>query len=656
MLIQKPTRAQQFSANEGAYDTTRIYHAMDKARNGGNFTVGVLGGSITAGYAASTESKRWANLVTSWWKTKFPDANITLVNAGIGGTGSNIGTFRVKEDLLSKKPDFIVVEFAVNDSLSATSTKMMEGVIRQILSDENHPGLMMLMLKMDNGTTAQAFHKPVGNHYKVPMVSFADLVDAQCAADGRTLSSIFVDGLHPNDVGMGYIAKFINAELDTIYNHLPASENIPAINTELPEPLISDVFASTYRFNPANIVPLSNKGWTIKGATWETETAGAELVFQLDGNATAVQYYRHNWNNAGQAEVWVDNGVHHTLEAYWDQTWGPATLFDLVGENLPDGPHELHIKIKDTSTSPTQGHYFSLKNVMKAGHIGSAAPIAQIVDPFCKTVKNHVVALDGSASFDPDGNTVASYLWTIEKAPAGSAAAIVNANAVQASFTPDVAGSYIISLAVGDGVLSSVKANKYMNVLDNNQLPVANAGADGKGPLDKYFTFDGSQSSDPEGQPLLYQWELISKPAQSEAILIKETTVNAKIKPDVAGFYKVALVVSDSIDASVADTVTLEAIDGYNGIKTGDNRFPVFEIFPNPATDSFMVNFTVNQPKQVSIGLYNTDGQLVFEKDRFLACEGLNKFQIVNQSLNKGNYLVRISDGIHASVQKLIIE
>jgi len=48
------------------YDTTRILNVMDKARRGEPITIGVIGGSITAGYAASVENKRWANLMTDW--------------------------------------------------------------------------------------------------------------------------------------------------------------------------------------------------------------------------------------------------------------------------------------------------------------------------------------------------------------------------------------------------------------------------------------------------------------------------------------------------------------------------------------------------------------------------------------------------------------
>jgi lysophospholipase L1-like esterase len=254
--ISTAIMAQTNSENTAPSDLARIYKAMDKGRKGEEIKIGIIGGSITAGTAASSESKRWTNLMADWWEVKFPDSKVTLINAGWGGTGSDIGAHRVFDDLLKKQPDFIVIEFAVNDTEGELSVKMMEGLIQQILTAENTPGVMILMLKQDNGTTAQASHKQVGEHYAIPMVSFADLIDAQVATDGIALNTIFVDGLHPNDKGMAYIADFIKASLDSIYQTLPTSENLPTISTDLPTPIITDTYSQTYQFFPKTIVPL----------------------------------------------------------------------------------------------------------------------------------------------------------------------------------------------------------------------------------------------------------------------------------------------------------------------------------------------------------------------------------------------------------------
>lgn len=64
------------------------------------------------------------------------------------------------------------------------------------------------------------------------------------------------------------------------------------------------------------------------------------------------------------------------------------------------------------------------------------------------------VTLDGSASVDPDG-VVAGYAWTLLEAPAGSVAALVDADSATATFTPDLSGPYLFTLEVSDGLVWS---------------------------------------------------------------------------------------------------------------------------------------------------------------------------------------------------------
>jgi hypothetical protein len=58
------------------------------------------------------------------------------------------------------------------------------------------------------------------------------------------------------------------------------------------------------------------------------------------------------------------------------------------------------------------------------------------------------ICLNGSSSYDPDGDEIIEYSWGLPVKPAGSAAVMSPANEVQSCFTPDLPGTYQVSLRV----------------------------------------------------------------------------------------------------------------------------------------------------------------------------------------------------------------
>ncbi|MCP4079863.1 MAG: PASTA domain-containing protein, partial [Planctomycetaceae bacterium] len=87
-------------------------------------------------------------------------------------------------------------------------------------------------------------------------------------------------------------------------------------------------------------------------------------------------------------------------------------------------------------------------------NIGNTAPIANAGADTTVFV-NETVTVNGSASSDPDGNTI-SYQWSFASQPDGSTASLSDPASETPSFTADLAGSYSIQLVVNDGSLDSV--------------------------------------------------------------------------------------------------------------------------------------------------------------------------------------------------------
>jgi len=110
------------------------------------------------------------------------------------------------------------------------------------------------------------------------------------------------------------------------------------------------------------------------------------------------------------------------------------------------GDYLLDLQVSDgaNSNSDTVSIIVSMRNVPPNAYAGEDQEI----------MLGDEVLLDGSASYDPDnGPEALSYIWSFVSVGEGSSltnADIVAADTVSPSFTPDVAGSYVLELEVFD--------------------------------------------------------------------------------------------------------------------------------------------------------------------------------------------------------------
>ena len=163
------------------------------------------------------------------------------------------------------------------------------------------------------------------------------------------------------------------------------------------------------------------------------------------------------------------------------------------------------------------------------------------------------VALDGSASSDPDqGPLPLTYLWAFDQVPVNSALVdgdIIDPDQSIAGFTPDVPGSFIVSLIVDDGLDTDVDS-VIISVSDPNVAPNADAGEDRNIILGEQVHLDSSNSADPDNGPLLlsHSWTFVSLPVESRlknTDIVDANTASPSFIPDVTGSYVVQVRVTD---------------------------------------------------------------------------------------------------------------
>jgi len=351
-------------------DTARLQKAITKARRGEMVTIGVIGGSITQGAAASQPEKRYGELVAAWWRKTFPKAKVEFVNAGIGATGSDYGALRVKRDLLSRHPDFVVVEYAVNDPDSDTAAETLEGLVRQILNDPNPIALLLLFTMNQSGGNAQKAHGKVGRHYGLPMVSFRDALWPEIEQGRLKWSDVEADAVHPNDRGHEYCARFIIQLLEKVMGEVADGTTPPQMKL-LPAPLYGDLFEHVALLEADALKPVVNEGWTFDAARpsekcWKADKPGSSIEFVVEGKVVFIMDW-HLRGPMGQAKVQVDDQAPVVREAWFDQTWGGYRMTTILARDLKPGKHRVRIQLLSDSNPQSTGHEFRLMGLGAAG-------------------------------------------------------------------------------------------------------------------------------------------------------------------------------------------------------------------------------------------------------------------------------------------------
>lgn len=354
--------------NEGS-DFNRVKRLLAKASSGKDITIGVIGGSITAGANAEPiEANCYGERLKVWFENTY-GINVTLINAGIGSTNSYYGTIRAEDQLLRYNPDLIVVEYAVNDDVSNEIYKLSyEGLLRKVMKAPGYPAVIPLMLCTQAKISSQSVKVPFAQYYQLPIVSYADAVADEIANASKTWLNYYGtsvlasgDGVHPNTAGHQKITDL----LSNLFLAVTPDAAAP-LTYDLPLPLYSAALEDGFMLSENNITPQKTGVWfdgdnnkwlriNPGGKGWMANTVGSELAFDFIGDAVAVTYWRRPTNeNHGQAEIWVDNNSKTTVNSQGDN------LDQLILSGLGSGAHKLHIRLIENKN-------FEISNIVIAG-------------------------------------------------------------------------------------------------------------------------------------------------------------------------------------------------------------------------------------------------------------------------------------------------
>ena len=191
------------------------------------------------------------------------------------------------------------------------------------------------------------------------------------------------------------------------------------------------------------------------------------------------------------------------LSYAWSQTAGPAVMLDLtdpvrpsfVAPSVTPGGATLTFQLVVSDGLQSSEPALTNVTVMNVNHQPAAEAGAD------QTVKEgSVVTLDGSVSFDPDGESL-TYAWTQTGGPAVS---LADAGTAQTSFSAPTVGptgvTLTFTLTVSDGVDSA--GDSVSIVIENvNHAPAAEAGPDQTKTTGDLVRLDGTPAVTPMATP-----------------------------------------------------------------------------------------------------------------------------------------------------------
>ena len=370
--------AKELSARNGVPNFIAKLNAGEEVR------VGYLGGSITA-------APGWRVKSLKWLQQQYPKAKISEINAAIGGTGSSLGVFRADQDVISKKPDLLFVEFAVNDGGAAEKIqRAMEGIVRQTWKADPTTDIcfvytlsepMVEGYQQGKFTSVATAMEAIANHYSIPSIAFGPEVSKR-VKEGKLLFKgtkaqsedkggvpVFsTDGVHPLvDTGHEIYQEVIARSL----------EAMKATGTGGPHKVVAiDPFRAD-NWENAKIIPITKsmlKGtWTKLDSTqpgrardfsnrmpemWKTEEPGASLEFILEGRV--AQIYGLVGPDGGELEVKVDEEKPKKIMLF-DQhsTYPRLGAFELFSATTAD---RHPIKVTLTPNMPDKAKILSEAN------------------------------------------------------------------------------------------------------------------------------------------------------------------------------------------------------------------------------------------------------------------------------------------------------
>ncbi|MFC1904320.1 S8 family serine peptidase [Chloroflexota bacterium] len=344
---------------------------------------------------------------------------------------------------------------------------------------------------------------------------------------------------------------------------------------------------------PLNQAPIARAG--------PDQTVLVDTTVFLDGSGSTDpddDSLTYLWSQTGGTTVNLSGNT--TASPTFIPTQAGIYTFELVvnDSNLDSSPDDVVITVKLANNPPS-------------------APVADVIPDSPLTADNLICSID-VASVDPDNDPINyHYIWYKNDVVQPT----LTSNAVHASYTKK-GETWKCEVTPNDGTDNGISDSDQVTI--GNSAPIANAGEDQLTVAGNQVFLDGSGSSDPDGDQLIYLW---SQTGGTNVDLSGEASVNPNFVPTQAGIYTFELKIDDgsaqdvdSVSVTVTEVPTLvmhiDSIDTtlvrrYSGWRTyATATITIVDPYGNPVVGATVRSHWEGTTSDINTRVTNINGQV----------------------------------------------
>lgn len=215
-------------------------HVANKLVAGQPVVIVAFGSSSTAGYGASSPDFNYPNRLAAQLRRQYPTANITVINAGVGGEDAPEMMKRLQKEVIDVHPDLVIWQVGTNAVLrnldpGDTAKIVEEGISRIQAADEADIVLVDPQYSPAVNKRAESAGKMVKLLGKVAELRhvgifprFEVMRDWHEKQSLPVESFVIADGLHMNDWGYACFAQLLGDDIIRSVGQIKLGVNVPA--------------------------------------------------------------------------------------------------------------------------------------------------------------------------------------------------------------------------------------------------------------------------------------------------------------------------------------------------------------------------------------------------------------------------------------------